>query len=141
MAVLNARFWLLQPFSLIQIISWVFLVLAAYLAIHGFWSLNKYGAPDPSREGSDRIGIEKTSRLVTAGPYRVIRHPMYASLLCLAGGLLLKHPDLISILLAIIAGLTIFLTSVYEEKENLYNLGDEYASYMRRTKRFIPYIF
>ncbi len=141
MAMLNARNWFLYPFSPLQIISWVFLALAVYLAIHSFWSLHKHGAHDPSRQDSDRIGIEKTSRLVTAGPYRVIRHPMYTSLLYLAGGLMLKHPDLVSILLAIIASLTFFLTAVYEEKENLYYLGDEYASYMRRTKRFIPFIF
>ncbi len=141
MAVLNARYWFLQPFSPQQIISWVFLALAVYLAIHSFWSLHKYGGRDPSRQDSDRIGIEKTSRLVTAGPYHMIRHPMYTSLLCLAGGIFFKHPDLVSILLAIITSLTIFLTAVYEEKENLYYLGDKYAGYMRRTKRFIPFIF
>ncbi len=141
MAVLNGRFWFLQPVSPLQIISWVLFMLAIYLAIHSFWSLRKYGAPDQSTKDSDRIGIEKTTRLVTDGPYRVIRHPMYASLLCLAGGILFKHIDLISILLAIIAGLTIFLTAVYEEKENLNYLGDEYAGYMQRTKRFIPFIF
>ncbi len=141
MVVLNARFWFLQPFSLLQIISWVLLAVAIYLAIYSFWSLHRYGVPEQSAEDNDRIGFEKTTRVVTSGAYRVIRHPMYTSLLCLGGGVLLKHIDLISILLAFIAGLTLFLTAVYEEKENLYHLGDEYASYMRRTKRFIPFIF
>jgi protein-S-isoprenylcysteine O-methyltransferase Ste14 len=141
MVVRNARNWLVKPYSLPQIISWILLLLAAYLVMHGFWCLHKYGASKHAAQEADRLGPEKTTRMVTEGPYRMIRHPLYASLLYLAWGLFLKRIDLIAFLLAFIASLTIFLTAVYEERENLYYFGDEYASYMRRTKRFIPSVF
>ncbi len=141
MVVLNARFWFTQPFSFPQIISWILLLLATYLAMYAFWALQRYGAPDRTAPDAERLGLEKTTRLVTQGPYHRMRHPLYTSLLCLAWGICLKHIDLLAILLALFASLTLFLTAVYEERENLNHLGEEYAMYMRRTKRFIPFVF
>jgi protein-S-isoprenylcysteine O-methyltransferase Ste14 len=141
LVVLNAPAWFFKPFSLAQIISWVLLVGSALLAIHAFWTLRKYGKPDRFIEDSSRLAFEKTTRLVTQGPYQFIRHPLYASLLCLAGGIFLKQISLLSITLIILVSLTLFLTAVYEEKENLLIFGEEYASYMQHTRRFIPFLF
>ena len=141
LVVLNAHVWFYQPFSLTQIISWVLLVDAAFLATHAFWTLHTYGAPDRDIQDPSRIAMEKTTKLVTEGPYHFIRHPMYSSLLCLAWGIFLKQINLLSTLLAVLVSLTLFLTAIYEERENLRNFGDGYAAYMQRTKRFIPFVF
>jgi protein-S-isoprenylcysteine O-methyltransferase Ste14 len=85
--------------------------------------------------------MEKTTRLVTIGPYRFIRHPMYASLLYLAWGIFLKHITLLSVVLVIFASLLLVATAILEEKENLPYFGGAYAAYMQYTKRFIPFIF
>lgn len=139
--ILNAPKWLVQPFSLPQIVSWALLLDGIFLAIHAFWSLNKYGEPDHTIQDTSRIAMEKTTRLVTQGPYQFIRHPMYASLLCLTWGVFLKQINLLAGLLAILVSLTLFLTSVYEERENLRIFGEEYRAYMQKTKRFIPFVF
>ena len=141
LVVLDARYWLINPFSPAQIASWILLLLAAYLALHAIWALHTYGASDPASLDTNRIGFEKTTQLVTEGPYRLLRHPMYASLLYLGWGIFLKHIDLQSGLLAFIASLALFLTAVYEEKENLDIFGEAYAGYMQHTKRFIPMVF
>lgn len=139
--VLNASKWLVQPLSLPQIVSWALLLDSTLLAVHSFWSLHRYGAPSQAIQDESRFAFEKTTRLVKQGPYQFIRHPMYASLLCLAWGVFLKQINLLSGLLAILVSLTFFLTAVYEEKENLSIFGDEYRVYMQQTKRFIPFVF
>jgi protein-S-isoprenylcysteine O-methyltransferase Ste14 len=141
LVVLNASAWFHQPFSLLQWVSWVLLLVSAFLVLSGIWALRRFGAPDRSIRDTSRISIEKTTRLVTVGPYRIIRHPMYASLLFLAWGIFLKRVNLVSFLLAMVASLALFLTAVYEERENLRNFGDEYSEYMRHTRRFVPYLF
>jgi protein-S-isoprenylcysteine O-methyltransferase Ste14 len=141
LVVLNGKEWFNQPFSPPQIVSWLLLLGSAYLAIHAFWILRTYGASDSSIQDAGQLAFEKTTHLVTIGPYRFIRHPLYASLLCLAWGISLKQINLVSILLAIIASLALFLTAVYEERDNLGKFGDEYATYIQHTKRFIPFVF
>ncbi len=141
MVVLNAPFWFVQPFSFLQIVSWALLLDSAFLAMHAFYTLHKLGKPDASIQDTSRLVIEKTTHLVTDGPYRLIRHPLYASLLCFAWGVFLKQISLLSGLLLILTSLALYLTAWYEEGENLNNFGEAYTQYMQHTKRFIPFLF
>jgi protein-S-isoprenylcysteine O-methyltransferase Ste14 len=141
LVVINAPYWFNQPFSIPQLISWLLLLISGFLVIYSVWILRQFGAPDKSVQDANRLTFEKTTHLVTSGPYHYIRHPMYASLLYLTWGVFLKHISLFSVLLTIIASLALFLTAVNEERENLDIFGDEYAVYMKDTKRFIPYMF
>ncbi len=141
LVVLNAPFWFTQPFSLLQILSWICLLVAAYLVIAAVSILHKHGGRDRSIQDQTQLAFEKTTKLVMEGPYRFIRHPMYASLLYLAWGVFMKQVTLLSFMLVTVASLTLFLTAVYEERENLIKFGDEYATYMQHTRRFIPYVF
>jgi protein-S-isoprenylcysteine O-methyltransferase Ste14 len=139
LVVLNAPAWFIDPFSLLQLISWVMLLDAAYLVIHAIWALRHHG-PDSSGRDVSRAAIDKTTCLVTVGPYQSIRHPMYASLLWLAWAIFLKQPTPLSALLGILASVALYITAAWEERVNLQLFGDEYLAYMRRTKRFIPYV-
>jgi protein-S-isoprenylcysteine O-methyltransferase Ste14 len=141
LVVLNASAWFVQPFSLPQLVSWALLLLSAFLAVHAFSVLRQFGKPDQSIPDASRLKFEKTTHLVTEGPYHFIRHPMYASLLSLAWGVFLKQITLISGLLAILASLALYAAAILEEKENLRIFGNEYAAYMQRTRRFIPFVF
>jgi protein-S-isoprenylcysteine O-methyltransferase Ste14 len=141
LVVLNAGRWFVQPFAINQIISWLLLITSTLLAVLSFRILHSLGAPADNTQDSGKQSFEKTTRLVTLGPYRLIRHPLYASLLYLAWGIALKQISLVTILLGIIASLALILTAVYEERECLVKFGDEYVSYMRHTKRFIPFVF
>src|SRR4030042_1400658 len=105
----------------------------------GLLILRTFGAPASSTQDAGKQAFEMTTQLVTDGPYRLIRHPLYSSLFFLTWGVFLKQIILVSVLLAIIASLALFLTAAYEERENLGKFGDEYASYMQHTKRFIPF--
>src|SRR5574341_70309 len=133
LGVLNAPRWIDNPLSARQIASWLLLTLSLILAVHGFYLLRRIGQPDGP--------LENTTILVRRGAYRLIRHPLYASLLLLAWGALLKDISVSAGTLALIASVALFLTARTEEAEMLVRFGDAYAAYVRSTRMFIPYIF
>ena len=134
--LLNAGVWFHHPFSLLQIASWSLLLGSLLLAIHGFILLRRMGKPDSRINDSKRLGIEKTTRLVTTGAYRYIRHPLYASLLFFGWGVFLKQPSLIGALLAVVTTVALYATARVEERENVDNFGAEYIEYMQHTRMF-----
>jgi protein-S-isoprenylcysteine O-methyltransferase Ste14 len=140
LVVLNVPFWLVRPLSILQLISWILLVSSAVVIISAVTTLRRFGKPDPTIPDPSRLAIEKTTELVTIGPYRYIRHPMYASVLVLAWGVFLKQVTILTICLVAIATAMLYLTALLEERETLDHFGESYRQYMQQTKRFIPYL-
>ena len=66
---------------------------------------------------------------------------MYAALLYLTWGALLKDITLASTLLAGCASIALLITALRDEAECLQHFGDEYARYMGTSKRFVPFVF
>jgi protein-S-isoprenylcysteine O-methyltransferase Ste14 len=131
--LLNLRGWFAHPFAWYQLISWILLIGSIVPVIYGFVLLHSAGKP----EGS----FEATTRLVTEGIYRYIRHPLYASLLYLAWGIFFKSPSLLDGCIAAVATAFLYATARADENECLIKFGNEYAEYMKWTKRFIPFVF
>jgi protein-S-isoprenylcysteine O-methyltransferase Ste14 len=132
LVLLNYRVWFLNPFSLLQIISWILLTLSAYVVITGYLLLKRKGKPDSN--------FENTSVLVKSGIYRFIRHPLYFSVFLLGTGVMLKDPEPVQIVLGVINLIAIYFTARIEEKEMIVKFGDEYRVYMKETKMFIPFV-
>jgi protein-S-isoprenylcysteine O-methyltransferase Ste14 len=130
--VWNIRAWFTAPFAPHQIVSWMLLAGSLLLVIPGVSLLRTVGRPAD--------GFEDTTRLVTTGIYRYIRHPMYGSLLLLAWGAFFKRPSLAGGALAAIATAALYATARMEEKENIQRFGKAYVEYRRRTKMFVPYL-
>ena len=77
--------------------------------------------------------------LVTAGPYRLARHPMYGGGLLLLGGLSLVW-SVPSLLLSMALGVLWWRKSVAEERWLAARYAG-YVAYRRRTpRRFLPFI-
>jgi protein-S-isoprenylcysteine O-methyltransferase Ste14 len=140
LVVLNADAWFTQPFAPRQLASWVLLVTSIWLALHGFYLLHAVGRSAESRGGAN-LPFEDTARLVTTGPFRFVRHPLYASLLCLAWGAALKSFDSVSVGLALGCTALLVVMAKIEERENLASFGEEYRTYMRRTRMFVPWVW
>jgi protein-S-isoprenylcysteine O-methyltransferase Ste14 len=130
---LNARVWFIDPFSWRQLISWILLLGSLVLASWGFALLKTQGEPTGD--------FEETTRLITTGLYRHIRHPLYGSLIAFGLGAYLKDPSWLGSILVLLATLGAVLTARIEEGHNLDRFGEEYRTYMGKTKRFIPYLF
>ena len=141
MIILNAKNWFTDPFSPAQVISWILLLISLGLIIESLRLLKIIGSPDESRKDSSLLGLEKTTRLVTSGLYKFIRHPMYSSLLFLAWGVFFKDPSIKGGICGAIATLCLIITAKSEEKEDIGYFGEEYKHYMKKTRMFIPYIF
>jgi len=79
--------------------------------------------------------------MVRTGPYRVIRHPMYAAALCIAGGLacLVQSGAAAGVFCVYIV---LILALIPAEEEVLLNAyGDRYAAFQRQTRRLIPLVY
>lgn len=81
-----------------------------------------------------------TGGLVTSGPYRFIRHPIYTAILLFVWVGIVSQGSLLSILTGIVATAATVVRIGAEERlvEDAY---PEYAEYARRTKRLIPFVF
>jgi protein-S-isoprenylcysteine O-methyltransferase Ste14 len=134
LVLLNLDNWFAEPFSPLHLSSWIVLSTSLVLALHSFHMLRTRGRP---AQGS----VETTTRLVTAGAYRFIRHPLYASLLLLAFGAFLKGPSWSTAGLLALTAASFHAAAVAEERESLARFGDSYSHYMRRTRMFIPHVF
>jgi protein-S-isoprenylcysteine O-methyltransferase Ste14 len=141
MFVLNAPGWFRNPLAWHQLVSWGLLTISLALVILAVRLLRAVGRQDSGRNDPSLLGMERTARLVTAGPYRYIRHPMYGSLLFLAWGIFFKSPSWLDAGLALLCTCCLVAAARVEERENINYFGDEYVEYIRRSKMFIPFLF
>jgi protein-S-isoprenylcysteine O-methyltransferase Ste14 len=140
--LLNVPVWFRDPLSARQLVSWFLGAVSIGLAIEGFRLLRTIGRPAPMTARSANLPFENTTTLVTVGAYGSIRHPLYASLLAAVWCAYLKNPFAIGcIVLAPIASGCLVATSLAEERENLARFGAAYAAYMKRTRRFVPFLY
>jgi protein-S-isoprenylcysteine O-methyltransferase Ste14 len=130
--LLNYPVWFKDPFSLHQVISWILLILSIIVALAGIRIF--------IIEGKPKDQVEDTSRLITNGLYKYIRHPMYLSLILAGFGVYFKDPGFPQWLFALINLIALIITARIEEKEMVIKFGNEYREYMKNTKMFIPYI-
>jgi len=78
-------------------------------------------------------------RLVTRGPYRIVRNPMYLGALLVLGGAALYYESawLGCYAVALVAVAHLFVRH-YEEPRLARTFGAEYAAYCRRVRRWWP---
>jgi protein-S-isoprenylcysteine O-methyltransferase Ste14 len=90
-----------------------------------------------------RIGIDDSEHpdVVTSGPFRLIRNPIYTGLFAMFAGWGLINPTVVSMagLPLAIAGFEVIVRAL-EEPYLLRRGGDAYLDYARRTGRFVPAI-
>lgn len=78
--------------------------------------------------------------LLTSGPYRWIRHPMYAGVLLGMGALVLERLTWERAVLWF-SLLAVLLAKLTFEESFLNARFPDYAAYCRRTKRLFPFLF
>ncbi len=84
---------------------------------------------------------DETRGVTNGGPYRRIRHPIYAGGLLGAFGLLLVSPTWrVALAWAVLFG-SLWVLMLAEERELRGRLGAAYEDYCRRTWRLIPGVF
>ena len=127
--------WLIWPLTP-QRWSLPALVLVGGAAALGLWTLayNRPGnfniRPEPKASGT----------LVTGGPYRYMRNPMYSAVLLFAAAEVVAYADGWKIVCWLALALVLLAKSRLEER-GLHARFPGYAAYAKRVYRFIPGVF
>lgn len=87
-----------------------------------------------------RIGIDpqEKNKLITDGPFKHIRHPIYALSMLLMLGSLLCLQTIGMLILFCVHWFIFTLEAVREERYLVKTFGETYQEYMQHTNRFLP---
>lgn len=92
------------------------------------------------RNWSPRPAAKERHKLVTSGPYALVRHPIYTGMLFAAFGTALTGTIFRIFALAVAA--LVFLSRIGKEERIMLELfPNVYPAYQARTKRLIPFIW
>jgi len=127
---------LLAVFTSWPELEWWAIVLLGISGFLAFWAMavmrlgNFNIVPYPVRNGV----------MVTQGPYRLIRHPMYTSIFIFALALLADQFDIKKMItcLVLIAGL---VAKMKYEEQLLCQQYPDYKNYIKKTKRVVPFVW
>ena len=128
----------------------LFIVLTPKVAVGIGWQLVELGGivlalwAVAIMRGKSKISIaplpRQEAQLLTSGPYKIIRHPMYTSPFVMFVPLLVTHFDWFrAALLAVLYG-NMIVKLLFEESV-LREYFDGYEEYMKKTWRLFPFVF
>ncbi len=102
----------------------------------GFWAIQAMGW----RQVSVKPLVREGAKLITKGPYRFIRHPMYTAVLTTLTPLVVDYFSWyrLGMLLALL--ITLCIKCRFEENR-LIEAYPEYKDYMKTTRRIIPFVY
>jgi len=119
--------------------DWIF-YMGIFLMFSGVM-VRQYAIAILGRFFSLSVQLSEDHKVVDKGPYRLVRHPSYTGILITFAGLGLAVQSLGALLvLLLFFGISFGYRMYVEERTLLSGLGQDYASYMKRTKRLIPFI-
>lgn len=83
--------------------------------------------------------VKEKQELVTSGIYKYVRHPIYGgiALMFIGGELIVQSYLVFAYLLIYIAA---YIQATWEEKVLIKHFGSKYKTYMKTSKRFIPFV-
>ena len=113
---------------------WLGVLVGLAVAPVNIWVLRSLGT-----NVSETVLTKQRHELVTAGPYRWVRHPLYTSGLVMLGALSLVAANWL--MAALTVGAIVLFSRVImprEEAELVKKFGDRYEDYKRETGRLLP---
>lgn len=87
---------------------------------------------------TDTVVTREKAYMVTAGPYRWIRHPLYTGVIPCGVFLSMVSATWWFAALTVVIFLLLWLRTAKEERNLVLRFGDSYREYMLHTGRFLP---
>ena len=116
--------------------SWLVALLLSISLFVGLWAILSMN----SQTLTVLPDARPNATLITTGPYRWIRHPMYTAVLLLLTALLLNEFSFVRMLVLAVVAVALILKINIKEKILLAKYL-EYSDYMKTTRKIIPYLF
>ena len=111
-------------------------VLLGGLVLRG-WSIKTLG-----EYFTGRVMVSADQPVITAGPYRLLRHPSYTGLLLACAGAGLTSANWVAVAAMVLLPSAAVLWRIHaEETALLATLGDRYRAYASRHKRLVPLLW
>ena len=83
----------------------------------------------------------KSNSLITTGPYKLIRNPMYMAVILVYVPIVIQNFSWINALVFIVLFIAILLKIYFEEQFLEERFGNNYLEYKRKTKSLLPFIY
>ncbi len=139
--LLFAIIWVFLPalvppwtqFAIFSWIRWLGMAIGIIMIPSIVWVGRSLG-----RQVSGSLELREKHQLVTHGPYKYIRHPMYLGYLIFTLAMLLVCVNLILLFLILIGVVLVILRMNVEEQMMIEQFGDAYREYMEKTGRLFP---
>jgi protein-S-isoprenylcysteine O-methyltransferase Ste14 len=126
--------WLLwSKMQLPALARWSAVAVAAATIPFTRWVFRSLGS-----NVSETILTKEGQQLVTWGPYRWIRHPLYSGAVLMLAALGIVAANWFMLLLVLLIVTMLWKLTTREEAHLLVKFGDSYRDYMGHTGRFIP---
>lgn len=84
--------------------------------------------------------IRKNASLITSGPYKLVRHPMYLSLILSLTPTIISHYNQTIIIIFAVFLINLYIKMMFEERL-LKNYFTDYSEYMKKSWRLVPYVY
>jgi protein-S-isoprenylcysteine O-methyltransferase Ste14 len=114
-------------------LRWMGVALGVLSLAFYAWSRTTLG-----KEWSSLLQMHDKHRLVTAGPYTWIRHPIYLALMGFLTGITFVTANWFLIAFLAVSIVDLALRIPKEEQMMIEEFGDEYKAYMQKTGRLFP---
>ena len=115
------------------LVRWIGVVLAPLGVGLLLWTFRALG---PNL--TDTVVTRQSHTLVTRGPYRFIRHPLYDAAAILATAMSLMTANWFMFVTGAAVVILLAVRSRVEEEQLLARFGDSYRAYRSQTGRFLP---
>lgn len=84
------------------------------------------------------MAVHEDPELVTSGPYRYVRHPIYTGLTAMLAGATLVLPPVAPA--AVLVTVYCVVSAIREERDMQRRFPEAYPAYRRRSKMFLPFL-
>ncbi len=128
----------LEPFETVawfgQVIGIIFLAAGVFLRFWGIIHLKS--------QFTRYVTVREGDEIVSTGPYRKLRHPLYTGLFLITLGMALFFGSIIAAVVGGIAMIWALLQRInYEEELLIEKFGPDYEQWMKQRARLIPFVY
>ena len=131
--LLSPPWWTWTHLPLGEFVQWIGIVVSTIPISYLIWVHRHL-----DKQWSIALEIQEDHKLITTGPYRRVRHPMYLGVFVYTIGLCFISLDILVTIFFVFTIWVNYRRIPSEEQMMIDQFGDEYLEYMKRSGRLIP---